>query len=133
MTPFATVPDLEDRWRDLDPDEDKRAETLLGDASAIIASELARSGVTVNQDDELQLDNLRVVCCSMVQRVMNVTDELVGVAQYSQGAGPFTRSMTAANPNGDLYMTSKESKRLGIGKGRIGSIRPLIGVADDAW
>lgn len=133
MRPFATANDLEARWRVLSASEKGQAETMLGDASAVIASELARSGIALDESDEIQAANLKATCCAMVKRAMNAGDELSGVSQYSQTAGSYSFSATAANLNGDLYMTSNERKRLGIGKGMMGSIRPKIGAADDTW
>lgn len=132
MEAFATTEDLEKRWRPLTGDEKPRSETLLEEATAIIRFDLAKSGVAVDAEDELQSVNLRIVCCSMVQRVL-AQDNDAGYAQATVTAGPYTQSWSPANPDGNMYISAKEAKRLGIGCGRIGTIRPLMGVSDDTW
>lgn len=113
MDSFATVSDLEARWRDLDDSERDRAEVLLGDASAFISTQLLRAGIPI-EGDEIQAANLKTVCCAMVRRIMGVDEEFYGVTQFSKTAGSFTASGTAANPNGDMYLTGSEKTLLGI-------------------
>lgn len=133
MDPFASAADVEARWRELAEEERGRADVLLADAAALLRSLLSRAGVEVDPEDEVQAANLEAVSCSMVQRAMGVGEESAGVSQYSQTAGPYSWSATAANPNGDLYLTKTEQQRLGLKRMRAGSIRPTIGVADDTW
>lgn len=129
MESFATVSDLEARWRSLDDSERVRAETLLMDASAYLSALLVNSGVTI-EDSEIQSANLRSVCCAMVHRIMGVDDNLFGVTQFSQTAGSFTSAGTSANPNGDMYLTASEKRLLGIPstgkKQRAVFVRPKI-------
>ncbi|WP_270207990.1 Gp19/Gp15/Gp42 family protein [Eggerthella lenta] len=132
MEPFATADDLAARWRKLTDEEAKRADVLLGDCSAFVSSSLAKAGVAVDGADEAQAANIKSVCCSIVRRAMSVSEDMAGVSQYSQTAGPFSGSASYANPNADLYMTASEQRRLGIKRLRMGSIRPKIGAADDA-
>lgn len=113
MEPFATVNDLEARWKVLDESEKNRAEVLLTDASAYLLSLLQQSKVEIIDDDP-QKSNLVAVCCAMVKRIMAVNERLFGVSQFSQTAGSFTEMGTAANPNGDMYLTAAEKALLGI-------------------
>lgn len=113
MEAFATVSDLEMRWRPLDDAERVRAGELLVDASAYVGALMRASGVAIGTDDE-QRRNLASVCCAMVRRIMGVSEKLFGVSQYSQTAGSYTEMGTAANPNGDMYLTSAEKALLGI-------------------
>lgn len=133
MDAFATVSDLEARWRALDAGEKLRAETLLGDGAAALRSTLANAGIEINESDELQTANLKAVNCSMVQRAMSAQGDMYGVTQANMTAGPFSQSASFANATGDMYITKSERKKLGLGRMRIGSIRPMIGVADDTW
>lgn len=112
--PFATVSDLEARWRPLTPEETTRAETLLGDASALIR-DLAK---TVDQrivDEELDPATPRAIACAVVKRVMQSPADFDGVTQAQRTAGPFQQGVTFANPSGDLYLTKLERRRLGAG------------------
>lgn len=131
MESFATVSDLEARWRALDAEEKTRAETLLLDASAYLSSMLTKAGILISDEDEVQQVNLRTVSCSMVRRIMGVDDDFFGITQFSKTAGSFTASGTSANPNGDMYLTSSEKTLLGIPasgkKQRAVFIRPHIG------
>lgn len=114
METFASVEDLELRWKSLDESDKERAEALLLDASAYLLSQLNRSGIEVDGEDEIQSHNLKTVVCAMVKRIMAISDKLFGVSQFSQTAGSFTEMGTAANPNGDMYLTNAEKVLLGI-------------------
>lgn len=125
MAAFATPEELESRWRKLDEGERKRAETLLGDASAMLAAEMGRCGVEIDETDEVQASLLCLVCCSMVRRAM-ASEEFADVKSKSITAGPYSGQVTFANPTGNMYVTADERRLLGIPKRRvrIGSIAP---------
>lgn len=114
MDEFATVADLEKRFRILDPQEAARAEQLLYDASVLIGTELRRVGVRVDCEDDLQADNLERICCDMVRRAMcKGSDEMSDT--YAFGGN------LVATASGDLYLTAAERRSLGVsGRGRIG-------------
>ena len=108
--PFATVADLEDRWRGLSTAEQSRATVLLGDASQLILSENPDAG-------ELPADLLRMVTCNVVRRAMATPggdDSGGAISQTSMTAGPYQQSFTFSNPSGDLYLTKAERRWLGI-------------------
>lgn len=115
MDPFATVEDLERRWRALTPSETDRAEVLLKDASAFLMAEFEKCGRAIDLEDELLVTNLRVVCCAMVKRMLASSVD-AEVTQMSQTAGPFTEQFTFANPTNDLYLRDQERRILGITK-----------------
>lgn len=120
---YATVSDIEARWRALSADEQAQATVLLDDAAAML-SRL----VEVDKTDEGQAELLKAVSCSMVIRSMSQTaSELFGVSQSSITAGVYSQSTSYANPSGDMYLTRMEKRLLGITSGYIGSIRPKIG------
>ena len=118
MEAFATVSDLESRWRVMDASEKKRAESKLEDAAAIIASAMLESGVEIESDNEIQAANLVRVSCAMVQRAMAQGD---GEQEHAWGGNLVT------NPSGDLYLSKADRKSLGIGRGRIGFASPFGG------
>lgn len=119
---FATVADLEARWRDLTEDEQSQASVLLEDASAML-----QALVEVDADDETQAANLKMVCCNMVRRAMtSATSDAFGITNATATMGPFSQRVDYANPTGDLYVAKAERMLLGIGTATIGAIRPLV-------
>lgn len=126
ITAFATVDDLEARWRPLTEDEQERAETLLLDASVYIMVQLDAAGISYTNPTELMEDALTAVTCSVVRRAMDQPQGYTGITQYTQSAVGYSESMSYSNPNGDLYLTKAEKKALGLGSGVYGSIRPAI-------
>lgn len=131
MEAFATVDDLQGRWKQLSDLEKTRAEQLLLDASVILATMCDRSGVIIDPEDELQALTINFTVCEMVKRAMLSPVDQAPMSQFSQTAGSFSESGTYVNPTGDLYLTSNEKKRLGIGKQRMFSISPTGGVDSD--
>lgn len=123
---YAEVTDIEARWRTLDADEQARADTLIVDASAMLDAL-----VDVREDDEAQAALLKTVCCSMVIRAMSATADAFGVSNATVTAGPYSQTMTYANPSGDMYLTKMERRLLSVSTGYIGSISPRIGAPDD--
>lgn len=106
MAAFATVDDLEARWRTLSSDERTRAGVLLDDASAMIRA------LCPDADDA---DVLKLVACAMVKRAMLAADA-PGVKTTQETAGPFSTSLTYSNPMGDLYLTAAEKRLIGCGR-----------------
>lgn len=118
MDAFATVKDLESRWRVMDSAEKKRAEVLLQDAAAIISSALNQSGVKIDGYDKTQNANLVRVSCAMVQRAMAQGD---GEQEHAWGGN------LVMNPSGDLYLSKADKRSLGIGRMRVGFASPFGG------
>ena len=114
--PYATVPDLEARWRPLTSVEQTRATALLDDASALVDDLAPAGGPSASEA------TLKAVVCAMVKRAMNRPAELDGVTQSQQTSGPFSQGVTYDNPTGDLYLTKQEKVRLGFKKQRAGSV-----------
>lgn len=131
MEAYATVDELQSRWRALSDVEAKRASTLLMDASVIIATMCSQSSVEIDPADELQAHTLQSITCEMVKRAMLSPVDQAPLSQFSQTAGGYSESGTYVNPTGDLYMTSNEKRRLGIGRQRMFSIRPTGGVSNE--
>lgn len=117
---FATVQDLESRWRDLTEDEEAKAAVLLEDAAVYL-----ESLVVVDPEDEHQASALNIVSCNIVRRMMNVTDDMYGVTEGTMTADIYTQRFTYSNPNGNMYITKPEKRMLGIG-GTLTNIRPVI-------
>lgn len=103
--PFATVTDLELRWRKLLSTEQTLASTLIDDASDLIVTQCPRWA-------NASAATLTRVTCAMVKRAMLNMDR-AGVTQSTQTAGSFSESASYSNPDGDLYLTSNERRSLG--------------------
>lgn len=118
MAAFATTNDLATRWRPLSAQEEATAQALLDDAAAVIRAEcpgieerLAPSdGSAPTLDPAVPL----LVSCAMVKRAM-MSGEMGGVKSTQETAGPFSQSLSFANPTGDLYLTKAERRMLGCG------------------
>lgn len=118
MEAFAGVSDLEARWRALDAAERARAGALLADAAAVIRAAMRRSGVAIDEADEVQAANLERVSCAMVQRAMAQGD---GEQQHAWGGN------LVLNPSGDLYLAKADRLSLGLSGCRVGTWSPLRG------
>lgn len=121
MEPFATVEDYASRYGE--PESEERTEALLSDASVLIVSypgfRLLDEG---DYGYDVQTQNLKRVCCAMVHRAQSAGD-WAGLSSVSQGAGDYSASVSVANPNEDLYLTSQERKTLGMTGVRVRSIQ----------
>lgn len=126
VEPFASVDDLQKRWRILTEDEQRIAEVKLEDATVMIKALARNRGVAFNLDDDVTQGTLRSITCEMVKRSMLSSDNSAGVSGHSMTAGPFSENFTFSNPTGDLYLTASEKKQLGLSSMLIGSIRPEI-------
>lgn len=119
---YATVEDLEARWRPLSSEEQDTAATLLDDAAVYLDSL-----VQVDSEDAHQAAVLRMVSCAMVKRAMIASESSAfGVTESTATMGPFSQTMQFSNPSGDFYLTAAERTQLGIGSGYIGTIPARI-------
>lgn len=126
---YATVEDLEARWRELSEDEAERAETVLSDVSLYIDALSCRRP---EEMDGVWLERAKVVCCSVARRQMQTASDmsLMGTppsTQVSMTAGSYQQTFSPVNPAGDIYLTKTERKLLGIGSQKMGTISPVIG------
>ena len=126
--PFATVEDVEARWRELSPSETGRCEALLDDASVKIATEMLKAGKKYAEygPETLIGKAMTIVCSDMVIRAMKTPVDQQPATTYTQSAVGYSESFTYSNPSGDVYMTSAERRLLGISGVKFGSIQPLI-------
>lgn len=119
---YATVEDVEGRWHSLTSDEQERCALMLNDA-AVAIDMLTTVG-------ESKLEAAKIVSCNMVIRAMAASDsqnDAFGATSVTTTAGPYSQSVSFANPSGDLYFTKLDKKMLGIrGGGRM--LRPTIGL-----
>lgn len=122
--PVAMTVDYEARYGPVD--DAARLTTILEDASNILLSKFAeRYGRPYEKGASPSFDlNAAAVACSMARRALSAPAGFEGASQLTQTAGPYSASLTYANPNGEVYATRSELKRLGLVGCRVGSIRP---------
>ena len=114
---YATITDLEARWRPLNDSEKAVATTLLEDAAVYLDKQAPGAAA----------DALKIVSCNMVKRAMATTGaDLFGVSQGTISADVYSQTFTYSNPAGDMYLTKQDKALLGIGGGGIVNVRPLI-------
>lgn len=103
--PFATSSDLADRWPSLPSDQTNTADVLLSDASVWLRGWYPGLADQADTDPDVA-ERAMIVACAMVKRAMlSVTP---GVAQESEGTGPYSHSVTYSNPSGNLFVTAAE-------------------------
>ena len=120
-TPFATTAELQDGWRPLTDAEASRASVLLDRASRFIRSRRKGIDALITAGD-LDPDLVGDIACAMVKRVMQGPVDLDGVSARTEAGGPFSQTVTFANPSGDLYLTKAEKVSLGIAGLRAASV-----------
>ena len=128
---FATVADLEARWRPLTDTERQRAQTLLEDASDVIKAEFPLW-------KSLPPIRLRRLSCSIVKRALladiqngtntGLLESRGTVASESVTAGPFTQQLSYSNPDGNLFLTKSERRALRgvVLPGEVDLLRPGV-------
>lgn len=106
--PFATLPELKERWPDFPVGADAHATVLLDDASQFILDTVPTAGLA-------SLSTRRRIVCAVVRRAMPDADGMDGMESVQQSGGPFSVTMKPINPAGDFYLTKQERKALGDG------------------
>lgn len=138
MEPFATVADLEARWRPLTVTEQETAGVLLEDASSMLRANCADVDARIAAvPPALDSGVARMIVCAMVKRSMiGGADAGPGVGSVQDTAGPFSRSVNYSNPMGDLYLSKQEKRMLGCGSQQAFEIDPLadyVGPTPRLW
>lgn len=124
---YATIEDLEARWRPLTSTEEDRAETLLGDAAVRLDVECLPS----DPPTEAELNARLIVSCEMVKRAIGMPTDGPMVENYQETTGPFSNSGKFLNPYGDLYLTKNDRRLLGCG-GQVAFTIPLATWDDES-
>ena len=124
MEAFATVDDLEKRWRTLTDDEKTRAGVLLSDASIHLWTLITQKFGDDYTPDDLMSENLKIVTCNVVMRSMNVKQGFFGMSEVSATAGSYSQSFTPINSSGDMRLTTEELRLLGLSSQHGGFVWP---------
>nr|DAS38315.1 MAG TPA: hypothetical protein [Caudoviricetes sp.] len=125
MENFATVDELQELWRPLKLDEQKRAEALLKVVSASLRVEAEKVGKDL---DKLVVANESYACVvksvvvDVVARTLMTSTDQEPMTQVSEGALGYTWSGSYLVPGGGLFIKDSELKRLGLKKQRFGVI-----------
>lgn len=125
MKNFATVDELQELWRPLKLDEQKRAEALLKVVSASLRVEAEKVGKDL---DKLFVANesyayvVKSVVVDVVARTLMTSTNQEPMTQVSESALGYTWSGSYLVPGGGLFIKDSELKRLGFKKQRYGVI-----------
>lgn len=124
MESFATTEDVISLFRDLQPDELKKAQALLPVVSDSLRFEAKKVGKNL---DELQKDSvfknvLKSVTVDIVARTLMTSTNSEPMIQSSESALGYSVSGTFLNPGGGLFIKKSELSRLGLRRQRVGVI-----------
>ena len=125
MNNFATIDDIKSLWRNLTPDEEKRAETLLGVVSASLRAEADRVGKDLDKmiEEKSYLKEVaKSVTVDIVARTLMTSADTEPMTQISQSALGYSVSGTYLVPGGGLFIKKSELARLGLKRQRMGAI-----------
>ncbi len=122
---YATINDIEQRWRRLTTEEQSRASVLLEDASTMLTVSFSNSKKDITKVDA---SLLKLVCCNMVSRVLDAGTDTGLYSAKTESAGVYSQTYTYATTGNGLYITRKERALLGLSKLVITSIS--VGGAD---
>lgn len=136
---YGSITELEARWKQLEPELEARATTLIRDANYLLRQIALNNGVDL--DAMAQADttgvyahNIAIVVMDAVQRELgNPTDIVPDATNWTQSATPYSEQMSFAGGfNGSLYFKQRELKVLGLssvsGNSQISILRGARGV-----
>lgn len=125
MADFATVEDLNQLWRPLTTEEEKRAEFLLPIVSDSLREEALKVGKDLDQmiKERPSLSSVaKSVTVDVVARTLMTSTNSEPMSQESQSALGYTWSGTYLVPGGGLFIKNSELARLGLKRQQIGVI-----------
>lgn len=126
MTPFATIEDLTNLWRPLNPEEQIRAEELLRVVSNRLRQEADRVGKDIDkmieEKGEVYEDVVKSVTVDIVARTLMTSTDKEPMTQFSQSALGYSVQGSFLNPGGGIFIKRDELKALGLRRQRYGVI-----------
>jgi hypothetical protein len=109
VTTYAEPDDLVTRFpRELTDDEETRAETLLEDASFWLGVWVPGLDGAITGGNEQVAQAAKLLVVAMVRRNLLIPAMDDGVSSSTQIVGPFQNVVAYRNPDGNLYLYSKE-------------------------
>lgn len=125
MENFATIQDITNLFRELTPDETKKADALLPIVSDSIRQEAKKVGKDIEimlEKEELLENVLKSVTVDVVARTLMTSTKSEPMTQISQSAMGYSMSGTYLVPGGGLFIKRSELARLGLRRQRYGVI-----------
>lgn len=125
MSPFATLNDVTDLWRQLTAEELPRAEALLQVVSDSLRYEAHKVGKDLDcmiADNHYLESVAKSVTVDVVARTLMTSTNQEPVTQLSQAAGPYSTTANYLVPGGGLFIKRSELARLGLRRQRFGVI-----------
>lgn len=125
MADFATIQDITNLFRELTPEETKRAQALLPVVSDSIRQEAKKVGKDIEimlEKEELLENVLKSVTVDVVARTLMTSTKSEPMTQISQSAMGYSMSGTYLVPGGGLFIKRSELARLGLRRQRYGVI-----------
>lgn len=114
---YATIEDIENLFRSLDPDEESKAYNLL----EIVSDSLRYEAIKVGKDLDRMIEKTpllaniaKSVTVDVVARALMTSTNQEPTTQYSQSALGYSVSGTFLVPGGGLFIKKSELARLGI-------------------
>lgn len=123
MKNFATVDELQELWRPLKLDEQKRAEALLKVVSASLRVEAEKVGKDLDKlvaDSPSYAQVVKSVTVDIVARTLMTSTDQEPMTQISESALGYSFSGSFLVPGGGLFIKDNELKRLGLKRQRFG-------------
>ena len=125
MEPFVTIEDVEDLFRELTVEENKKAERLLSVVSDCLRQEAKKVGKNLDEmieKQEVYENVVKSVCDDVIARNLMTSTNSEPMEQMSQSALGYSMSGTFLVPGGGLFIKKSESARLGLKRQRMGMI-----------
>lgn len=123
MKDFATVDELQELWRPLKLDEQKRAEALLKVVSASLRIEAEKVGKDLDKlvaDSPSYAQVVQSVTVDVVARTLMTSTDQEPMTQMTESALGYSFSGSYLVPGGGLFIKDNELKRLGLKRQRFG-------------
>lgn len=125
MEPFVTIEDVEDLFRELTVEENKKAERLLNIVSDCLRQEAKKVGKNLDEmieKQEVYENVVKSVCVDVIARNLMTSTNSEPMEQMSQSALGYSVSGTFLVPGGGLFIKKSELVRLGLKRQRMGMI-----------
>lgn len=125
MENFATIDDLSTLWRQLEPQEVDRAQSLLEVVSNSLRVEAQKVGKILDVmilDDEAYRSVVKSVTVDVVARTLMTSTDQEPMTQMTESALGYSWSGSYLVPGGGLFIKNSELQRLGLKKQRYGVI-----------
>lgn len=123
--PFATVQDVADLWRPLQPDEVTRATALLPAISNSLRVEAQKVGKDLDAmvaADDIYASVVQSVTVDVVARTLMTATDQEPMTQSTESALGYSWSGSYLVPGGGLFIKNSELSRLGLRRQRYGVI-----------